>query len=138
MQASITWQENVVFSGVSDSGHTVTIDGPEEYGGQNAGVRPMELMLLGLGGCTSFDVVNILTKGRASISKCVTNVTATRANEDPKVFTDIHVHFVLAGENLSEGKVARAVALTAEKYCSASIMLQRAGVDVTHDFELEP
>lgn len=136
MQAKLNWQENVAFSGVSDSGHVIAIDGPEEFGGRNAGTRPMELMLLGLGGCTSFDVVNILTKGRARIFEFVTRITAKRAVEDPKVFTDIHVHFTIAGENLTEKKIARAVELTAEKYCSASIMLQRAGVEITHDFEL--
>ena len=137
MEANITWQENVSFSGVSDSGHVITIDGPKEFGGRNKGTRPMELLLLGLGGCASFDVVTILTKGRAEVSKCVARVTAQRANEDPKVFTHIHFHFTLAGENLSETRIARAVELSAEKYCSASIMMTRAGINVTHSFDLE-
>jgi putative redox protein len=137
MEANITWLENVSFSGVSDSGHVIAIDGPKEFGGRNTGTRPMELMLLGLGGCASFDVITILTKGRAQISKCVARITAQRAVEDPKVFTHIHFHFTLAGENLSKNRISRAVELSAEKYCSASIMMQRAGIDVTHSFDLE-
>ena len=92
---------------------------------------------MGLGGCAAFDVVHILRKGRASISKCEARVTAQRAESDPKVFTDIHLHFTVAGENLNRKKVTRAIELSAEKYCSASILLRRAGVRVTHDLELE-
>ena len=137
MEANIAWQRDVVFSARADSGHQVTIDGPPELGGANVGVRPMELMLLGVGGCTTFDVVHILRRGHARVSKCETRVTAERAETDPKVFTAVHVQFTLAGEGLTERKVARAVELSATKYCSASIMLQRAGVAVTHGFELE-
>lgn len=136
MKATIEWAENVHFSSVSDSGHTIQIDGPPDMGGENKGVRPMELMLLGLGGCTAFDVVHILKKSRQDISDCVTKVTAERAETEPKVFTRINVHFVLTGRSLDEKKVQRAISLSAEKYCSASIMMQRAGVDVTHAFEI--
>ena len=136
MNATITWKGKVQFSAIADSGHEIAIDGPPDLGGEETGVRPMELMLLGLGGCSSFDVVNILTKGREHITDCVTQITATRAEADPKVFTDIHLHFVISGQNLNERKIARAIGLSAEKYCSASIMLQRAGVDITHDYEL--
>ena len=136
MEAEITWQDGATFAAVSGSGHEVTIDGPPDAGGRNAGARPMELMLMGLGGCAAFDVVHILTRGRTAVSRCDTRVTAKRAESDPKVFTDIHLQFTVAGENLTEKKVARAVELSAEKYCSASIMLRRAGVAVTHGFEL--
>ena len=136
MEAEITWRDGATFAAVSGSGHEVTIDGPPDAGGRNAGARPMELMLMGLGGCAAFDVVHILTRGRTAVSRCAARVTAQRAESDPKVFTDIHLHFTLAGENLTEKKVARAVELSAEKYCSASIMLRRAGVAVTHGFEL--
>ena len=136
MEANITWKEAVTFTARSGSGHEITIDGPPDSGGRNAGVRPMELMLLGLGGCAAFDVVHILRKGRTAVSRCEARVTARRAESDPKVFADIHLHFTVAGENLTAKKVARAVELSAEKYCSASIMLRRAGVVVTHGFEL--
>ena len=118
MEANITWTEAVTFTARSGSGHEITIDGPPESGGRNAGARPMELMLLGLGGCAAFDVVHILHKGRAAVSRCETRVTARRAESDPKVFTHIHLHFTVAGENLTGKKVARAVELSAEKYCS--------------------
>lgn len=136
MQTQITWQENVHFTACADSGHTVMIDGPPDAGGENRGSRPMELMLMGVGGCTSFDVVNILTKSRQKVTQCVTQITATRAESVPQVFERIHIHFVLHGHALDAGKVERAITLTAEKYCSASIMLQRAGVEVSHTFEL--
>ena len=136
MEANIVWKDGVTFTARSGSGHEITIDGPPESGGRNAGARPMELMLLGLGGCAAFDVVHILRKSRAAVSRCDARVTARRAETDPKVFTDVHLHFTVAGENLTEKKVARAVELSADKYCSASIMLRRAGVAVTHDFEL--
>lgn len=136
MEANVTWKEAVTFTARSGSGHEITIDGPPDSGGRNAGMRPMELMLLGLGGCAAFDVVHILRKGRAAVSSCEARVTAQRAESDPKVFTDIHLHFTVAGDNLTAKKVARAVELSAKKYCSASIMLRRAGVVVTHGFEL--
>jgi len=96
----------------------------------------MELMLMGVGGCTSFDVVKILRKSRQKVTNCVTHITAERANEIPQVFERINIHFDIEGEALDAAKVERAIHLTAEKYCSASIMLQRAGVDITHTFEL--
>ncbi len=136
MKASIRWAGDVRFTGTPDSGHRVGIDGPPEFGGRNAGVRPMELMLLGVGGCTSFDVVNILRRGRQDIVDCVTDIEAERAEADPKVFTRIHLHFRIAGRGIDRRKVERAIALTATKYCSASIMLERAGVAVTHDYEV--
>ena len=136
MEANIVWKDGVTFTARSGSGHEITIDGPPESGGRNAGARPMELMLLGLGGGAAFDVVHILRKSRSAVSRCDARVTARRAETDPKVFTDVHLHFTVAGENLTEKKVARAVELSADKYCSASIMLRRAGVAVTHDFEL--
>lgn len=137
MQTEITWLEKVQFSAVADSGHTVSIDGPPDAGGENQGSRPMELMLMGVGGCTSFDVVNILVKARQKVTKCVTHITAERAQDVPQVFEKIHIHFTLAGEGLSAKRVERAIHLTAETYCSASIMLQRAGVEITHSFEIE-
>ena len=137
MQTTINWLEKVQFRATADSGHTVSIDGPPDAGGENQGTRPMELMLMGVGGCTSFDVVNILVKGRQKVTKCVTHITAERADEVPQVFEKIHIHFAMAGENLDPKRVDRAIHLTAEKYCSASIMLQRAGVEVTHSFEIE-
>ena len=135
MKARIKWVENTLMVGQSGSGHAVVMDGPEEFGGQNLGVRPMEMMLLGLGGCTQFDVVHILKKSRQQVSRCEVELQAERASEDPKVFTKIHVHFIVAGAGLTEKAVARAVSLSAEKYCSASIMLGQVA-EITHDFEL--
>ena len=105
MKATIKWLSNVSFSGLSESGHTVQIDGPPEEGGQNSGARPMELMLLGIGGCASFDVVNILKKSRQSITDCNASISAIRANTEPKVFTDIHIKFEVVGQNLDTKKV---------------------------------
>ena len=136
MKARIKWVQDATFVGESGSGHAVVMDGPEEHGGRNLGVRPMEMMLLGLGGCTSFDVVHILKKLRQPVEDVVAEIEAERADTEPKVFTKIHVHFKIKGEGLSEKHVARAVELSAEKYCSASIMLGQAGVEITHDFEL--
>lgn len=136
MNATIHWNGKVRFTGVAGSGHAVAIDGPPESGGENAGVRPMELMLLGLGGCTAFDVVNILRKARQRVSDCRAEISAERADAEPRVFSRIHVHFVIEGEDVDQRKVARAIELTAGKYCSASIMLERGGVAVTHDYEV--
>lgn len=121
--------------GESGSGHAVVMDGPPEAGGRNLGVRPMEMLLLGLGGCTEFDVLLILRRGRAEVTDCVVEITAERAAADPKVFTRIHVHFIVTGRDLKPKQVERAIALSAEKYCSASIMLG-AAAEVTHDFEI--
>jgi len=136
MNAKIRWVGDAMFVAESGSGHAVVIDGPPESGGKNLGIRPMELLLLGLGSCTSFDVVDILKKGREDVTDCVTQLTAERADAVPAVFTRIHVHFVVSGRRLNETKVARAIELSAQKYCSASIMLERAGVAITHDFEI--
>ena len=135
MKARIKWIEGVSFAGQSESGHTVVMDGPPDSGGKNLGVRPMEMLLLGMGGCTAFDVVHILRKSRQPISDCVAEVDATRADTDPKVFTRIHVHFILSGKGLDPKRVDQAIKLSAEKYCSASIMLGKVA-DVTHDFEI--
>lgn len=139
MKARIKWVQDATFVGESGSGHAVVMDGPPEHGGRNLGIRPMEMLLLGMGGCTSFDVVNILKKARQPISDCYAELYAERAESEPKVFTHIHVHFVVTGKGLSEKHVKRAVELSAEKYCSASIMLSNGGVEITHDYEvLEP
>lgn len=136
MHAEIQWLGKVQFSATADSGHSVAIDGPPDAGGENRGVRPMELVLMGLGGCSSFDVVNILTKSRQNVVDCVTLIDAERADGVPAVFTRIHLHFRVTGHDLDSARVARAVSLSAEKYCSASIMLQRGGVQISHDFEV--
>jgi len=135
MKASVSWIENVAFSGKSETGHELIMDGPDSHGGQNKGMRPMELLLLGMGGCTSFDVISMLKKGRQQVSDCVVEITAERADTEPKVFTAIHAHFVVSGKDLSEKRVARAIELSAEKYCSASIMLAKTA-KITHDYEI--
>ena len=135
MKARVKWVENRLMVAQTGSGHAVVMDGAPEAGGQNLGVRPMEMLLLGLGGCTQFDVVYILEKGRHRISRCEVEIEAERAQANPKVFTRIHVHFILAGPGLTEKTVARAVKLSAEKYCSASLMLGEVA-EITHDFEL--
>ena len=136
MKARIKWVEGVSFVGESETGHAVVLDGAPENGGRNIGMRPMEMLLIGMGACTSFDVVTILKKARQPIVDCVAEIQAERANEIPKVFTKIHVHFVVTGDGLNESQVERAVKLSAEKYCSASIMLSKS-VDITHGFEIK-
>ena len=135
LKVRVKWIEGVAFIGESETGHAVVLDGAPENGGRNIGMRPMEMLLIGMGACTSFDVVTILKKSRQAVVDCVADVTAERADEVPKVFTKIHVHFVITGDDLNERQVARAVALSAEKYCSASIMLSKSVV-ITHDFEM--
>lgn len=135
MKARVKWVEGATFIGESGSGHAVVMDGPPDSGGRDLGVRPMEMLLLGMGGCTAFDVVHILRRARQPIEDCVVEIQAQRADEVPKVFTHIHVHFVVTGRGLSDKQVARAVELSAEKYCSASIMLGRAA-NITHDYEV--
>ena len=125
-----------MFLAESGSGHTVTIDGPESEGGRNVGIRPMEMMLMGMGGCPSFDVMKILKKARQPVTSCIAQVEASRADEIPSVFTDIHVHFVVKGKGVRESQVKRAIELSADKYCSASIMLGKGGVNITHDYEI--
>lgn len=135
MKARIKWVENAMFLGESGSGHSVVMDGPPESGGKNLGVRPMEMLLIGMGGCASFDVVHILRKGRHDVRDCEAFLEAERAESDPKVFTKIHLHFVVAGNGLAEAAVDRAIRLSAEKYCSASIMLGKTA-EITHDYEI--
>ena len=135
MKARVKWLDNMSFVGESGSGHSVVMDGPPEAGGRDLGVRPMEMLLLGVGGCSSFDVVSILKKSRQAISDCEVAITAERADSEPKVFTKIHLHFLVTGTDLSEKRVETAVSLSAEKYCSASIMLAKTA-DVTHSFEI--
>lgn len=135
MKARVKWVEGTAMLGESSSGHALVMDGPPEAGGRNLGPRPMEMLLLGLGGCTQFDVLLILRKARQAVTDCVVELSAERSTSDPKVFTRIHVHFIVTGRALSEARVARAVELSATKYCSASIMLG-AMATVTHDFEL--
>ena len=135
MKARIKWVQDATFVGESGSGHALVMDGPPEHGGRNLGVRPMELLLLGMGGCTAFDVVHILKKSRQAVSDCEAELDAERAPADPKVFTAIHVHFIVSGRGLSEKHVARAVELSAQKYCSASIMLGKTA-KISHDYEI--
>jgi putative redox protein len=135
MKARIKWVQDATFVGESGSGHAVVMDGPPEHGGRNLGVRPMEMLLLGMGGCAAFDVVHILKKSRQPVTDCEAELEAERAGEDPKVFTAIHVHFIVTGRGLSEKHVARAVELSAEKYCSASIMLGKTA-QISHDYEI--
>ncbi len=137
MRTTVSWCEVAQFSAKSGSGHTVLMDGPPAYGGENAGPRPMEMILMGLAGCAAFDVVHILRKSRQELSKCLVQVEAERADAVPSVFTKIHLHFCLAGPDLKESQVVRAIKLSAEKYCSASIMLAQAGVTITHSHTLE-
>jgi putative redox protein len=135
METRITWKGNVSFLAESGSGHSVLMDGAPEAGGKNLGPRPMEMLLMGLGGCTTFDVMLILKKGRQDVTDCVVEIKAERAPVDPKVFTHIHLHFIITGNNVNRQQVERAIHLSAEKYCSASIMLKNT-VKITHDFEV--
>jgi putative redox protein len=135
MKARVKWVEDVTFVGESGSGHAVVMDGPPESGGRNLGVRPMEMLLIGMGGCTAFDIVLILKKARQQVTDCIVEIDADRADTVPKVFTRIHVHFIVTGFGLSDKQVARAVELSAEKYCSASIMLGKSA-SITHDYAL--
>ena len=123
MKARASWVEGMAFMGEAGSGHAVIMDGAPEYGGRNLGIRPMEMLLIGLAGCTGFDVVQILKKGRENVTGCEVEVEAERATEDPKVFTKIHISYRITGRGLSQAKAERAVTLSKEKYCSASIML---------------
>jgi len=135
MKARVLWVENAKFLAESGSGHSVIMDGPPESGGQNLGVRPMEMLLMGMGGCTAFDVVHILKKGRHAVEGCELELEAERADSDPKVFTKIHLRYRVKGDGLSDAAVRRAVDLSAEKYCSASIMLGKTA-EITHSFEV--
>lgn len=136
MKADVRWAGDAMFIGESGSGHAVVMEGPESHGGRNVGVRPMEMLLMGMGGCASFDVVDILKKSRQPVSGCRTEVRAERVDTVPAVFSKINLHFIVEGRGLKEKQVARAVSLSAEKYCSASIMMERAGVEVSHSHEI--
>lgn len=135
MKTQIRWLDGVSFSGQTSSGHAIIMDGPPDFGGKNTGPRPMEMLLLGLGGCTSFDVVTILQKSRQDINDCIVDIEAERADTEPRVYTKIHIHFSVYGRNLSAKQVSRAIKLSATKYCSASIMLDKVA-EITHDFEI--
>ncbi|KAF0812737.1 hypothetical protein IGB42_02577 [Andreprevotia sp. IGB-42] len=133
MKTRLKWVEAVSFLAESGSGHAVLMDGAPEGGGRNLGPRPMELVLMGTVGCSTYDVIHILKKGRADVRDCVVDVDADRADTDPKVFTKIHMHFTVTGKGLKSEQVERAIKLSAEKYCSASIMLAKTA-EITHDF----
>lgn len=135
MKARVKWVEQVEFLGETESGHAVLMDGAPAAGGRNLGPRPMEMLLLGAGGCTSFDVITILKKSRQAVTDCYVEIDAERAENDPKVFTKIHMHFVVKGRDIKPEVVEKAIKLSAEKYCSASIMLG-ATAAMTHDFEV--
>lgn len=136
MKASIDWAGEASFKATSGSGHTVQMDGPPDHGGRDLGPRPMEMLLMGLGGCSSLDVMSILQKSRQDVTDCRAEIEAERADEVPAVFTRIHLHFVVTGHKLKDNLVKRAVSLSATKYCSASIMLEKAGVAITHSHEI--
>jgi len=133
MKTRVKWLDHMSFVGESASGHSVVMDGPEDSGGRNLGIRPMEMLLLGMGGCSSFDVVSMLKKGRQDMTSCEVEIEAQRADAEPKVFTKIHMHFIIKGRDISDAKVKKAVSLSADKYCSASIMLGKTA-KVTHDY----
>ena len=136
MKATVKWADGAMFVGESGSGHTVVMDGPEDLGGRNLAARPMEMLLLGTGGCSIYDVLTMLKKSRQQVVDCRVELDAQRADAVPAVFTQINMHFVVIGVGLKESHVKRAVELSAEKYCSASIMLGAAGVEITHSYEI--
>ncbi len=136
MRAIVKWSDGAMFVGESGSGHSVVMDGPPDLGGRNLGPRPMEMVLLGTGGCASFDVLSMLKKSRQRVVDCRVELEAERADAVPAVFTRIAMHFVVTGVGLKQSQVKRAVELSAQKYCSASIMLGAAGVSITHSYEI--
>ncbi len=135
MKTRVKWAQDMMFVAETGSGHAVVMDGAPEIGGHNLGPRPMEMLLVGLGGCTAIDVVMILKRGREAVTDCVVEMDAERADTEPKVFTKIHMHYIVTGQQLDANKVDRAIKLSAEKYCSASAMLG-AMATITHDFEV--
>jgi putative redox protein len=135
LDIKVTWAGEAAFVGESGSGHKVVMDGPPEGGGRDLGPRPMEMLLLGTGGCSSYDVISILKKSRQDVKSCEVEISAERADSEPKVFTKIHLHFKVSGVDLKSKQVERAVSLSAEKYCSASIMLG-ATAEMSHDYEI--
>lgn len=136
MKATVKWVDGVSFAAESETGHRVIMDGPPDHGGRDLGARPMELLLMGMGGCASFDVLSMLRKSRQDVISCVAEMDAERADAIPAVFTKIHMKFVVTGRKLKEAQIKRAVSLSAEKYCSASIMMEAAGVEVSHSYEI--
>ncbi len=137
MQGTVKWLDGAMFIGESGSGHSVVMDGPEDLGGRNQSLRPMEMLLLGTGGCAIYDVISMLKKSRQQVIDCRVELQAERADAVPAVFESINLHFVVTGFGIKEAQVKRAVELSAEKYCSASIMLSKAGVNVTHSYAVE-
>ena len=135
MNTKLTWAGGAAFIGESENGQRIVIDGPPEGGGRNLGPRPMETLLLGMGACTAYDVLSILKKSRQAPSDCKIEISSQRAGEHPRVFTEIHVHFIITGDNIKESQIERAINLSAEKYCSASIMLGKTA-KITHTFEI--
>ncbi len=136
MKAKIKWLDGRAFVGESGSGHAVVMDGAPESGGRNIGVRPMEMLLLGLGGCTAFDVVMILEKGREKITSCEVELEAERADTEPKVFTHVKLIYKLKGKNLKPASVERAIKLSEEKYCSATAMFAKTA-RIEHEWTVE-
>lgn len=137
MQATVKWVDGVQFLGESGSGHSVVMDGAPDHGGRNTGPRPMEMFLLGIGGCSSFDVMGILKKSRQKVTDCQVQIEAERADGVPSPFTKIHLKFVVTGFSLKEAQVKKAIELSVTKYCSASIMMEAAGVELTHSYEIQ-
>ena len=137
MKVTVDWSGKASFRGSTESGHTVQMDGPPDHGGEDRGARPMEVLLMGMGGCASFAVMSMLKKGRQDVRACRAELEAERADAVPAVFTRIHMTFYVQGKNLKDAQVKRAVSLSAEKYCSASIMLEKAGVDISHGYVIE-
>jgi len=135
LNIKVSWARDALFIGESGTGHKLLMDGPAEGGGHNLGPRPMEMLLLGTGSCSCYDVISILKKSRQNVIRCEVEISSKRAETEPKVFTDIHIHFNVFGVDLKERQVERAVSLSAEKYCSASIMLG-ASANVTHSFDV--
>lgn len=136
MQTSVKWLDGAMFVGETGSGHSVVMDGPPDQGGRNMGPRPMEMILLGLGGCAAFDVVAILRKSRQNVISCKVDIEAERAEGIPSPFTQIRLKFVVTGRGVKEAQVKKAVELSSQKYCSASIMLEAAGVELSHGYEI--
>ena len=136
MHATIKWNQNMQFTATSGSGHSVLIDGSPEIGGEDSGMRPMEMLLLSMAGCSAMDVVFILKKARQDVTDCVIKINGERADTIPKVFTDIHVHYIISGNDLDEKHVKRAVNMSAEKYCSVAEMMRKAA-NVSHDYEIK-
>tara|TARA_B110000014_G_C19826965_1_gene428894 strand:+ start:87 stop:503 length:417 start_codon:yes stop_codon:yes gene_type:complete len=135
LNINVSWAGEALFVGETASGHKILMDGPPEGGGHDLGPRPMEMLLLGTGSCSSYDVISILKKSRQNVTACEVEISSSRAESEPKVFTSIHIHFKVTGVSLKEKQVERAVSLSAEKYCSASIMLG-ASAKITHTFEI--